>query len=792
MKFYELPDVLEKEVNIFDQQIKDYQKGDIDPVGFKGIRVAHGIYEQRKPETHMVRIRCASGGVTPAQLRKISQLAQKYGSGEMHVTTRQEMQLHYVDLNDVITVYNELRSVGLSSRGGGGNTVRNILASYDSGVTTDEVFDVAPYAIELTTRMINEADSWNLPRKFKIAFSNNDYDRSRAAVTCLGFIAKKQGEQKGFKVYCAGGQGSKPMLGQVLFDFVEHDKVYHITKAIKIMFDKYGNRRQRSKAKLKFLWDKLGKEEFLKKFHEEYDELVKDMSLALDLKPIGNEAQVKDGYEPELVFGESYKRWKKCYVKAQKQDGLVMIKVPLKLGDIEGSDGERIADELENFGDNVLRFSVDQNVHFRNIPEAYLGNIYNLIQLIDSLSSDPEMFGQMIACTGADTCKLGICLPRGVTPKIQDLLRDSELDIDALSHVKIHISGCPNTCGCHHVADLGFFGKVMRQGKDMMPAYNVLAGAISDEGKTRYALKVDEIAAKDLPVFVKEFFAVYLAKKDTYATFTEYIDAEGQDDIKAVCEQFRTLPSKDENEDYYFDWGSEESFTLLKGQKAECSAGMFDMINVDNKMVKEAQVHFEATEDNQVRMEDLYQMMFSTSRMLLVTRGIESKTDEQVFEDFIQHFIKTDLIAESFTDIVLVAKDKKAEELLAHQDKVISLVEAVRELYKNMDDSLRFLDKEGNISGESFNAKKNDDASADKQDSTSAERFKDLRGVGCPMNFVKVKIEMASMKSGEKIAVFLDDGAPVENVPSSVRNEGHTIVVLEQQGSHWMLVIQKA
>jgi sulfite reductase (ferredoxin) len=787
MKFYELPDILEEEIRQFDGQIKEYLSGEINPVQFKGIRVAHGIYEQRKPETHMVRIRCAAGGVTSAQLRKVGELAQKYGSSEVHVTTRQEMQIHYVKLEDVVTVYNELYSVGLSSRGGGGNTVRNVLASYSSGVIPDEVFDVAPYAIALTTRMIAEADSWNLPRKFKIAFSNNDKDSSRAAVTCLGFIAKMQGKQRGFKVYCAGGQGAKPMLGQVLLDFVEDDKVYHITKAIKVMFDKYGNRRNRTKSKLKFLWDKLGKEDFLQKFHREYDELIKDMSLVLQLLPLENRADVKEGYLPELVTGESYDLWKKRYVKAQKQEGLYMIKVPLKLGDIEGVDSVKIANELEHFGENVLRFSLDQNLHFRNIPKAYLGNLFNLVQSIKSLSNDPELFGNMIACTGADTCKLGICLPRGLTPNIQDILRESDLNLDLLDDVKIHISGCPNTCGCHHVADLGFFGKVVRQGKDMMPGYHILAGAIVDEGKTRFSLKIDTLAAKDLPHFVKDFFTVYTAKKNKYKTFAEYVDAEGQDDIKNICENYRDLPTRDENQDYYHDWGSKEIFSLLKGQKAECSAGMFDMVDVDVKMLKESRMNFEAVEDAQVKSESLYRVAFSAARMLLVTRGIECKTDEKVFEAFIQYFIKTDLVPEEYTQVVLWAGEKEISRLMSHVDQVMALADVVLDLYKSMDDSLRFMDANGNVLGEK------DLEAGDKKEvnDSSAERFKDLRGVGCPMNFVKLKIELVSMASGEKIAVLLDDGEPVANVPGSVKNEGHTILKLEQQGTHWMLLIRK-
>ena len=600
--------------------------------------------------------------------------------------------------------------------------------------------------------------------------------------------------KKVLKVYCAGGQGSKPMLGHVLFDFVEDTSVYAITKAMKVMFDKYGNRRQRTKSKLKFLWDKLGQEDFLEKFHVEYDVLLKDKSLELKLPELKDESQVKAGVVAEDAKDEAaFELWKTRFVTEQKQEGLCSIMVPLQLGDIDGDEAGVIADALEPFGENILRLSVDQNMHFRNIPQEFLGNIFNIIGSMHSLSQEPALFGNMVACTGADTCKLGICLPRGVTPSIQDILRDSDLDLDALSNVKIHISGCPNTWGCHHVADLGFFGKVMKQGKDMMPGYNVLAGAITKDGSARFSLKVDEISAKDLPQFIRQFLAVYVEKKDKFETFAAYIDAEGQDDIKKVCDNFRTLPSLMDDKSYYHDWGSDEQFSLLKGQKAECSAGMFDMIDVDNALIKEALAQYAAAEDDAARKDTLYRMIFSSARMLLVTRGIECKSDEEVFENFIQHFIKTDLVPATFTDIVLKAKDKDAEALLAGQETVNTLATTMRELYKSMDDSLRFRDKSGHILGEAENVLGNaNELTEKKEDPSSAERFKDLRGVGCPMNFVKVKIELSTMKSGEKIAVLLDDGAPVENVPGSVRNEGHEVVTLEQQGSHWMLVIKKA
>ena len=254
MKFYQSAPTLYAEQDQFEKDIKDFATGKIHPVKFKGIRVAHGVYEQRQEHTYMIRIRCAAGGITPKQLRKVAELGEKYGSSEVHFTTRQEVQVHDVLIQNVMKVIRGLNEVDLSSRGGGGNTIRNILTSPMSGVEKGEAFDVDPYAIELTTRMINEEDSWNLPRKFKIAFSNSDQDTAFTQATCLGFVATFKDGVKGFNVFTAGGMGAKPMVGHELLGFIPDTKVYQVTRAIKIMFDKHGNRRSKYSSRIKFLW----------------------------------------------------------------------------------------------------------------------------------------------------------------------------------------------------------------------------------------------------------------------------------------------------------------------------------------------------------------------------------------------------------------------------------------------------------------------------------------------------------------------------------------------------------
>jgi sulfite reductase (ferredoxin) len=777
LKFYHTPDVLVEEQNLFEGDIKEFVDGKIDPVKFKAIRVAHGIYEQRQPHTYMVRIRCAAGGITPNQLIRAAEVGKKYGSGEVHFTTRQEIQVHDVLIENVMNVIRELHQVGLSTRGGGGNTIRNVLTSVDSGITADEAFDVDPYAMELSTRMVHEADSWNLPRKFKIAFSNSAKDTSYTQSTCLGFLATIKDGKKGFEVYCAGGMGAKPMVGHKLFDFIPDSRVYHVTRALKTMFDKHGNRRNRYANRLKFLWKKLERDEFVRLFHEEYDAIASDDSLALVLPNVPNEA--KDPNIPvETHTSAEFEQWKKRYVYPQKQPGLVSVKLPLILGDLLTEDAYALCNFLNQFGENTMRCDRAQNIRLRNIPEKYIGNLYSIISnMKHTLAKQAPFIGNMINCTGAQTCKLGICLPRGLSTAIREKLTNSTLNLDAIDDLRVNMSGCPNTCGMHHIADIGFFGKVGRKDGDIYPAYNVLVGAqVGTPGETQYAEKVNEISAKAIPSFLHDFLEVYIPKKASFPDFKAYLEAEGKTLVNDLCDKYRDVPNASVDESYYVDWGAKKRLSLEELGTAECSAGMFDMIEVDEKSIKTNRKALDTQTDAAEIQKNLYAILFATSRMLLVTRGLDTKTDAQVFEYFDKHFIEAGLISAEFRDVVTLGKLNIVSELANHKEKVLKLADAVIDLYKSMDDSLKF----------KVPAPSTTDTKAEE---TVVE--KDYRGVACPMNFVKTKLVLETMAPSQKLKIMLDDGEPIQNVPNSVKLEGHTILEQTKVGPHWEVLIQK-
>ena len=780
MKFYETPEVLYQEQDQFEKDLLDFSQGHIHPVKFKGIRVAHGVYEQRQEHTYMIRIRCAAGGITPTQLKKVAELGDKYGGGEVHFTTRQEVQVHEVLIQDVMKVIRGLNDVSLSSRGGGGNTIRNILTSPLSGVQPGETFDVDPYAIALTTRMIHEPDSWNLPRKFKIAFSNSDLDDSFTQTTCLGFVATIKNGEKGFRVFTAGGMGAKPMVGHELIDFIPENRVYHVTKAIKVMFDKHGNRRSKYSSRIKFLWKKLEGDEFKSLFYEEYDKIKNDDSLNLDLPDVINAAN--DTNMPvETVEGDDFELWKKRYVTDQKQDGLCAIKLTLRLGDLYRDDADKLCDFLAHFGDNTIRCDRNQNMRLRNIPKKYLGNCFNVIQSLRyTLVEHAAFIGNMINCTGAQTCKLGICLPRGLSDEIRKRLVNSDLNLDSIPDFRLNMSGCPNTCGMHHIAHLGFFGKIGRKDGAIYPAYNVLAGARVHAGKTQYAEKVGDIPAHTVPEFVHAFLKDYIEEKEEYDDYYDYLEKEGKDLIKDLCAKFKEVAPIEEDPTFYTDFGAKRPLRLDDMGTAECSAGMFDMINVDKKEIDKRKKLL--TEDGINKADILYELLFHTSRMLLVTRGLDTKTEEQAMGYFAKHFVTTEIVPIDYLELVNTGKSGNKEALINEEERLVKLADLVLDLYKSMDDSLRFKSEK---SAEKVVEVKETDVQ------TSIIQ-KDFRGVACPMNFVKTKLVLETIKPGQLLEILLDDGAPIQNVPNSVKLEGHTIITQEKQDSgHWTVLIQK-
>ncbi|MDR2385619.1 MAG: sulfurtransferase TusA family protein [Tannerella sp.] len=780
---YSLPETLNEDISRLATLAKDYQDKKIEAVHFKVFRVPMGIYEQRKNEVYMVRIRATGGVIYPEQLLKIIEIAGRYRSDLLHITTRQEIQIQNLELNNVEPVLQELRRIGLSTKGGGGNTVRNIMVSEGSEIASGEVFDTTPYAMALTTKLIAEPDSFLLPRKMKIAFSSGDTQTGYAAINDIGFVAKIRNGERGFQVYAGGGGGSKSTVGWILFDFIPANKFFVVTEALKKFFSEHGNRKNKHKARMRYIFYKLGEAEAIRLIREYCDAVGKTTPLCI--LPAAEEQRVPfDCAETSVTLDENYELWKKRYVLAQKQEGYYSILVPLLLGNLRLNDKgphsgiRRLLTFIAQFGEHTVRFTNSQSIRLRNIPSVALQELYGILKGMIPDCHAPVLTNQIIACTGADTCRLGIGLSKGLATAIRRELLRSKLNLDKLATAKIHISGCPNSCGQQIWADIGFSGKILRNER-IYPGYQVYLAARRDV-KPRLAEPVGNISARDIPAFVCRLLTAYLNSATVYPSLTAFLETAGKTKAAKLLEEYRDVPSFEEDKNYYYDWEADTLFSIVDRGAAECSAGLFDMIDVDQNSINANITALETEMDNQRTNRLLYEILFASSRMLLVTRGAEPKTTSDVFNLFIGNFIEFGIVDGCFRDIVSLARDNQEYDFSKRREEIFALASAVTELYKNMDDSLQF--KNANIHKPETETPKQPDAD---------RKFGDLRGVACPMNFVKTKILLSTMQSEKELEIWLDDGLPIANVPGSVRNEGHEILEQTQIGNHWKVVIRK-
>lgn len=795
---YRIPSTLSSDLDYTESLVKKYKAGEITAGELKANRVPMGIYEQRKNHHHMLRIRCAGGLITPRQLAKVAFVGHQVSASHLHITTRQEIQIHNVDLVDAVPALRKLKKEGLSAAGGGGNTVRNMMVNDRSGLTDREAFDVYPYVEELTSRLIAERDSFTMPRKYKVAMDYNVEDANYSYVADFGLQARVKDGERGFRVIIAGSTAPNPHTGWEVFDFLPEIDLFRAAKALKNWFNKYGNRRNRHKARMRYVFYRYGEEEAKKLYMDEFNELKKDGSL--------------DFYAPATVMApghhnpsfapakehNGFLKWKERYAHKAK-NGLWYAYIAIPHGNGSPEFFSQVAEYLGNYGDDVIRFTKREQIQVRNISEEYLPNIYNFFRKIGVYEIDyPAVITSLTSCTGADTCRLGICMPKGAIDAITRRLLASDLDLDAIPDFELKMNGCTNICANATWADLGFIGRVGRVGDDPYPAYTVW---LPVKGKLEIDQSMGWIAAKHVPAFVEDYLRDVIAQKDNYADYYDYVAQRGSGVVKDILEgKYKKVQPYSEDPSFFFDYADDEKFSLIKYGQAECSAGLFDIIDIDQDTIRDKRKQLAATTDQAGQQKLLSDIVFSEARMLLVTRGLDPRNDDDVYNGFLKEFIGEGIIPEKYK--VLVDIRHNNGDLLPYKELVGDLADLLNELYKGMDDSLQFHPNGSNTeakggkqagkpTGEAAGSAPAAAKAPSDNDSAAPDVKKDFRGVACPMNFVKTKIALAPMKSGQLLEILLDDGQPIQNVPGSVRNEGHTVLSTEKVDNYWKVLIRK-
>jgi sulfite reductase (ferredoxin) len=759
-----IPKSVREDTLAYRSQVEKFLRGDTSPVAFRAYRVPMGIYEQRAAGKYMVRIRIGAGLVLPYQLERIAQLSKTYGNGIVHVTTRQDIQIHEVKIEDTPAVLESLLEVGLSSRGGGGNTVRNVTACPRAGVCPKEEFDVAPYAIATAEYLLQFKSSYNLPRKYKIVFSGCSADCAFASVADLGFFAHLKEGMKGFSVYAGGGLGSNPAVGVKIEDFVLDNEFPVVAEAIKRVFDKYGDRSNKHKARLRYVLRRFGEKEFVKLYNDERAELRKQ-GLQGERPEVREIASTFEAHRPSPTV-DSNQLPLSHNISAEKAEGLFTVRLVLNLGDIPADDLIKVGQIAEKFGQALVRTTQLQDLLVTGVPRESLEDVKSALDNL-SINVSGNNKPKVVACTGAATCKLGLCLSRGLADAISEKLGKNNIQ---QSEITIKISGCPNSCGHHYIGSIGFQGKAKRVNGRLMPCYDILAGAKTVEGEACLAERIGTVPARTIPDLLAEAFET---------------GAIGKEQLKTIVRQYDDSISRQFPDDYYYDYGSKELFSLAGRGPGECGAGVMDVIKLDIDEAKEAFKTAHQTPAAEDKNESVYKAIVAAARALLVTFGIEPKKDREIFAAFSEHLIKPGWVIPQTQQLLDDAIDWR----MGDKDSVDDLAQQAKDLAKRVEELFLSLDANLKFNVEPVTQTQN--STAPGGGTETKNRLIDLRGVACPMNFVKAKLELEKIPVGQVLEILLDDGEPVRNAPASFADQGQEVMEVKKVGDHFCVKVRR-
>lgn len=566
----------EAEIRRFEREIAALESGALSEDDFKRFRLENGVYGIRgSADKHMIRIKIRFGRLSPEQLEAIADVAEQFTPLKVgHITTRQAIQLHNIRRRDLPVVLRTLADSGLTTREACGNTVRNVTACPYAGVAADEAFDVTPYADKVSAFFLRNPLNQNLPRKFKIAFEGCPTDHARVPIHDLGCVAKVRDGKRGFQMYVGGGLGPTPYSALLLEEFTPEEWLLPSCEAVLRLYDRNGNRKDRSRARIKFLVKDWGIEEFRKQWKAERTIALMTRSGLADWSvPIYEEEAPPPPTVPPDAPPQTkeYLRWRRTNGFPQKQRGYVTVLIRCPLGDISVEQMRGVAAVARRYCGGRIRTTITQNLALRWVSEAHLPNVYAELGLIGLAHREAEHLADITRCPGADTCQLAVTHSRGLAEALDDLFHNGLASDPVLEGLTIKISGCPNSCGQHHIANIGFYGgSKMVDGKPS-PHYRLLLGGETEEGKATFGAPVMMLPARRIPEAVKTLLLYYRDHRRSEERFPAFVQRVGVAQLKELLERFTQLPPRAVDPKFHYDLGEEAEFKLQIG-KGECAA----------------------------------------------------------------------------------------------------------------------------------------------------------------------------------------------------------------------------
>ena len=570
---------IEREIAGFEDRIAQLRRGEISDDEFRPFRLKHGIYGQRQPGVQMVRVKVPSGILTPPQLHALAEIADTWSTGRGHLTTRENIQFHFVRLEDVPAVMRRLAAVELTTREACGNTVRNVTSCPLAGICAGEAFDVTPYALGVTRFLLRHPDFFDLPRKFKIAFSGceDDGNCAVAGIHDVGLIARvrssadgngnSKAPQRGFKVLVGGGLGSLPTEAATLTEFLPEQELLPTIEAVLRVFSRHGERKNKFKARMKFVLRAKGIEEFRRLVQEERAHVSTPPEVftapSLVAQPL---VQIGQPAVPVLHAAPEFEHWLATNAMPQRQPGYYALWIKLAAGGVTSAQLRGLADVLDAHRLPGARIAILQNFVVPWVPRANAAAIHEQLDALGLAAPGARTIADVTGCPGATTCNLGITRSLTLAEELSNLL-GSQRDPEILK-LRIKISGCPNSCGQHHIADIGLYGNARKVGDQQAPFYQLLLGGSVSQDGVHFGVQTMIVAAKRVPATIAELLAQYQASRLDGESFRAWLVRTPSADIVDSLKPFAEPAA--ESEETFLDWGDNEHYSLKLG-RGECA-----------------------------------------------------------------------------------------------------------------------------------------------------------------------------------------------------------------------------
>jgi len=680
--------VVEKDIIELEKKIREFKGGSVNEEKFRSLRLARGVYGQRQPGVQMIRIKLPYGKVSSRQLHRISDVADEYSTGRLHITTRQDIQIHYVDLERTPQLWAQLEKNSVTLREACGNTVRNVTASETAGIDRNEPFDVSPYAQAIFEYFLRNPIGQEMGRKFKVSFSSSDTDTGLSYMHDLGFIAKIREGVKGFKVMLGGGLGSQPRHADELFSFLPANEIIPMMETVVRVFDRYGERKSRAKARLKFLLKDLGLEAFKELLIAEKKAVpFKKYPINSSTYPkvvISNE-QTQDVIIEDI---EAFEQWKTTNLVLQKQSGYVAVGIKVMLGDFYTEKARLLADLVEKYAAGEIRLTLRQNILIPHVRESLIPFFYTELKKMGFADAGYNKALDITACPGTDTCNLGIASSTGIASELERVIKEEYPQYVNNADVVIKISGCMNACGQHSMANIGFQGMSIRTKEKLVaPALQVLLGGGNlGDGRGLFADKVIKIPSKRGPEALRQILNDFEANGKG-ASYESYYEEKGEYYFYELLKPLADIENLSPED--YLDWGSNKRYQKAIGI-GECAGVVIDLIATllfeSDEKIKNAK---EAISEQKwaASIYYSYSSMVNAAKALLTAQNTKTNTHNSIIKDFNTYFIENGRIPvnSSFEDLVLQLNQNEPNETFAKSylldaEEFLNKVESYRKL----------------------------------------------------------------------------------------------------------------